>query len=479
MNPVDTEAEHQFSKAKQLLTDILQSEKIVKELEEEEANPDPRLVYGKAPTLWLLIVQRLLGGISLNEAVKCLLEEHMDLLPQGNRRVEEGTLSTNSSAYSKARQSIDLEVVKRFCNIVCNFLAHRAGPAFLGQRVFILDGTTITLPPTKELKEKFPPAQNQLGESVWPVAMLLVAHELTTGCAMVPQINAMYGPENSSEAKQATVAIASLPSASIVLADSGFGIFQVVWNCKKYRKNFLFRLTKQRFKMLQKQANLVEEDEGYRTYHLTWTPSDYERRTNPELPTDASVEVFMHQITLPNGEELLLVTDLQVDALSAGQLYQRRYDVEFDIRDLKVTMDTEHIHAKSYQTVMKELYGSIIAFNIVTQFRRQAAKLINIAPRKLSFTGVWLVFQYELLRPKFDSYQASQMAYQRALINASRELLPQRKGQRNYPRVAHPRRAKSTKFQKEQAKQKANEKKNSLQYLHHPPNDRKVDGIER
>ncbi len=38
--------------------------------------------------------------------------------------------------------------------------------------------------------------------------MLLVAHELQTGCALVPQIDPMYGRQLS-EAKQAVAALAS------------------------------------------------------------------------------------------------------------------------------------------------------------------------------------------------------------------------------------------------------------------------------
>lgn len=441
----------QFSKAKSLLCEVLKSAEVVQQLEDDAGHPNAKLVYTKAPTLWLLVLQRLFGGLSLTEAVKCLLNEHGDLLPQENRRVAEGTLSSNNSGFNKARQRIPLEVIKRFSHLVCNYLARRAEPAFLGQRVFILDGTTITLPPTPELKKAFPPAQNQHGESVWPVAMLLVAHELQTGCAMVPQIDPMYGPDNSSEAKQAAQAIAELPDNSIVMADSGFGIFQVAWSCKTHKKNFVIRLTNQRFKTLVKQAQRVEkedEPEGCQTYYLNWHPSAHDRQANPHLPEDASIEVFIHKIELDNLQSLMLVSDIEVDGLSVGQLYEHRYDVEFDIRDVKVTMDTESLRAKSVDTVMKELLGSIIAFNIVTQFRRQAAKLINAKPRKLSFTGVWITFQYDLLRPKLDSYETCQLAYQRALINASKQKLPERKEKRNYPRLAHPRRQKTTKFKK-------------------------------
>lgn len=453
-SPIDqVEAEQQFCKAKLLLSELLQSPEILKELE-NEGRANAKLVYGKAPTLWLLILQRLHGGLTLERAVKCLLEEHRELLPE-NRRVVDGTLSGNTSAYNRARKTIPLDVVERFSNLICNHLAERADPAFLGRRVFILDGTTITLPPTPELKKHFPPAQNQHGESVWPIALLLVAHELQTGCALVPQVDPMYGPNNSSEVKQAARAIAQLPSNSIVMADSGFGIFQVAWSCVSEDHEFLFRLSKTRFKSHLKQAALVDEGEGYRTYHLFWKPSKKERQSNPHFPADASIEVFLHQVDLENGDTLELISNIQVDATTVAQLYQRRYDVEFDIRDIKVTMDTERIRAKSVDTVMKELLGSIIAYNLVTQFRRQAAKLIRVPPRKLSFTGVWLIFEIDLLQAKLDTLEDCQLAYQRALINATKKRLPERKEKRSYPRVAHPRRPKTTKFQKQQAKQKS------------------------
>ncbi len=52
-----------------------------------------------------------------------------------------------------------------------------------------------------------------------PVAMLLVAHELQTGCALVPQIDPCTA-DNSSEAKQAVAALAQLPAGSIVMGAS-------------------------------------------------------------------------------------------------------------------------------------------------------------------------------------------------------------------------------------------------------------------
>ncbi len=447
-----SDLEQQFCRAKMLLSDLIELPSIKRELGGVEEVPASR-VYTQAPTLWLLVLQRLGGGLTLEKAVKDLIENQSDILPQ-NRRVTEGRLSENNSAYNKARQKLPISVIEQFTHRICDHLARQAQPAFGNQRVFIIDGTTFTLPPTPALKKAFPPATNQHGESVWPVAMLMVANEMQTGCALVPQVDPMYGPNNSSESRQAEHVVDRLPERSIVLADSGFGIFSVAFHCQRRRKEFLFRLTKQRYRAYHKKATLVEDGKGYRTHHLIWEPSTKDRQNHPDLPDDSQIEVFLHQVDLENGETLELVSNIESDAVSMGQLYRRRYEVEFDIRDLKVTMDTENIRAKSVDTMMKELLSSVIAYNLVSQLRRQAAKLINVEPRRLSFSGVWTTFQYNLLRKDLDTLEQWRLEYNRALVSASGRKLPNRKSDRSYPRLAHPRRQKTTKFQKSLRKRK-------------------------
>lgn len=457
-SPDELWSEENYAKFRETLSRVLCSAEIVRELNAGEALPNSRMVYTQAATLVLLILQRLDGGLSLQELVKNLRKHHLDLLPE-NRRVTEGTLSSNPSAYHQARKRIPLETVEKFSTLVCNHFSLRAQPLLQGRRVFVIDGTTLTFAPTPELKKAFPPASNQLGPTVWPVALLLVAHELQTGCAMVPQIHPMYGPNNSSETQQAICALEQLPPESLVMADSNFGVYSVAWKCRQERHAFLFRLSKQRYKSHIQSATLIESAPGHRTYHLLWKPSPHEQKTHPWIPKEAVLEVFVHQIDVPDGKTVELITDLEIDALSVADLYQRRYEVEFDIRDLKVTMNTENIRAKSVDIVLKELWGSILAYNLVVQFRRQAAQLQRINPRELSFTGVWLTFRYDLLQAKVESLADGQLIYTRALINAGQCRLPKRTKQRSYPRVAHPRRKKSTKTQKERAKEKAKQKK--------------------
>jgi hypothetical protein len=199
---------------------------------------------------------------------------------------------------------------------------------------------------------------------------------------------------------------------------------------------------------------LLEADEGGKTYKLHWTPSVKDRKTHPDLPDDASVDVFLHEVRLENGETLYLVTTLPISYQLASDYYAYRYDVEHDIRDIKVAMDTENIRARSVEMVRKELLTSIVAYTLVVQFRRQAARHANVLPRELSFTRVWDTFCSFLIEKSPCGEQQWQARFTAALrLAAKYGKLPKRSKPRHPPRRAHPRRPKSTKFIKQQRTQ--------------------------
>ncbi len=451
----------QFSKARMILAQTLGSEQAHQLFkEDEDSTPVAHKVFTNAPVIFMLVLQRLGKGYSLEQVVQELLKHHKDLLPQNNKRVREGRLSENTSAYSRARGEISLDKVKNFCQLVADHIAQRAPFTFDQRRVFIFDATTISFQPTMELQKHFPPASNQHGQGVWPIALISVVAELHSGCITAADIGAMYGENNTSESKQLKSLCHRIPPGSIILGDSNYGIFANAYAASRGGCQFLFRLTKQRFKahisaqdtveLKDRETKATKDSPATKTYYRMWFPTDKERRNNPELaglPRGSGIEVLIHQITLANSSEpIFLITDLEVDAQSVALLYQSRYDVEFSIKDVKVTMDTESIRARKYDTVMKEIYGSLIAFNLVSQFRRQAAELAGVSPRRLSFTSAWLTFRYRLLDAKLENADDAQSAYQKALEIAGKKKLSIRSGQRSYPREAYQRAPKSSKF---------------------------------
>ena len=431
---------------------------LIKAPEQQELlDPDQRettkMVYTNAVTLWMLILQRLGGGTSLSEVVGEALSHGHELFPD-NKRVREKTLSENSGTYAQARKRLPLKTILEFSERVCHHLGQISEPVIDGRRVFILDGTTITLAPTDALREAYPPAPNQHGDSVWPVAQLMVANEMQSGCALLPQIDPMYGENNASEAVQAHRIVRELPAESMVMADSGFGIYSVAHHAIAAKHDFLLCLTKCRFKSFRRNAELIDKGPAHKTYHLFWRPTAKDRKSTPGLSAQASIEVVLHEVELSSDETLYLASNLELDAPTAATVYCRRYDVEFDIRDLKVTMDAENIRAKSVEMFKKELYTSVVAYNLVAQFRRQAAQLARVKPRRLSFKGVWTTMKYRLLLQPACSLDEWTERYADALHHASKRKHPNRKQPRSYPRKAHTRRQKSTKFMKAQRNKK-------------------------
>lgn len=403
-------------------------------------------VYTSCVVLWMLIYQRLKPDASLEVAVKHLLETRPAYLPS-NKRLKEGKLSKSTSAYSQARSDLPLEIVEWFAGEVSRAIVAESKPLLGDRKIFLLDGTTLALAPEKELQQTFPPAKNQFGEGVWPIALLTVFHELASGCALLPEIGSMYGPNAVSETELARNGMAKLPANSVVMTDSGFGIFGVAYESERYGHDFLLRMKKSNFESLRKKSTLVSETRNSKTYSLTWNPTAKNRKTQPELPNDASVEATLHEVVVNERLTLYLVTNLKQDANTLADLFKHRVQVEIDIRNLKVVLDTENIRAKSVEMFKKELYTSVVAYNLVSQLRRQAAQIINVPPRRMSFKGTWTTFQTFLLRHMHTDPKNWREAFRTALFYATKDKLPNRPG-RTAKREAYRKRPKDVQFEK-------------------------------
>jgi hypothetical protein len=410
-------------------------------------------IYSTSLVLWMLVYQRMSKDSSLEAAVKKMLDSRPVFL-RPNKRLAEGTLSTNTGAYSRARTRMPLEAAKWLAEGVAQALIDAAPPSYRNRRLFITDGTTITLAPEEALQRQFPPALNQHGEGVWPVVLVVVTHDLASGVALPPEIGPMYGPHAVSETALVRRSFERLPADSVVMTDSGFGIFRVAYEARKTGHPFLLRLTKPRYEALRRKATLESEGDTWKSYLHTWRPSAKERQNNPELPADARLEVRLHEIAINDEWTLYLATDLMDDedtAPALGEAYYHRYHVEIDIRNLKVVLNMETMRARSVEMFQKELLMSVVAYNLTAQFRQQAAELAELPPRRLSFKRTWTTFRTFLLSAMFTDAASWRERYRLALHYAMRDRLPHRPG-RSYEREAYGRRPKSAHFKKRKSK---------------------------
>jgi len=447
-NPSDSRWDVEFDRAFEQLSQLVDFDDV-----DRMFPVAPNGIYTTALVLWMLVYQRMSSDSSLEAAVKKMIEARPVFL-RPNKRVEEGTLSSATGTYSRARTRMPLEAAKWLAEGVSQSLIDASPPTYRGRRIFMLDGTTVTLAPEEELQQQFPPASNQFGEGVWPVVLLVVAHEMASGAALIPEVGPMYGPNAVSETALVRRCLEQMPADGIAMADAGFGIFRVAYEARQTGRAFLLRMTKARFMALRKKATPLSEGKNWKSYSHTWRPSAQERRKHPDLPEDAALEVWLHEVEISDKLTLYLVADLMDEedmALALAAAYKQRYDVELDIRNLKVVLDTETIRAKSVEMFQKELLASVVVYNLVTQFRRQAAEQVDLPPRSLSFKRTWTTFCTFLLSAMYTDPESWRGRYRLALHYAMQDKLPHRPG-RSYEREAYSRRPKSAQFKRRKPK---------------------------
>lgn len=398
-------------------------------------------VYTVELTTWMMMRQRLDPKGTLSTSVQDVAEGRPQALLPTHKRLTEGTLCSNTGGYSEARRRLGQVVVEDVAGRIFNYLMADAPEALpgLGRQVFLLDGSSLDLPDTPELRKAYPPAQNQHGDAHWPVVRIVLAHDLISGLAMQPCWGPMYGDQAVSEQALATAVIGRLPAGSVVVADRNFGVFSTAYDADQSGHPILARLTDARARHLL-QGRLPQRTDQW----VDWKPSRWERAHHPDLPADACVRgrVIACQVTRQGRTvQLYFFTTLELPPEEIAQLYGYRWNIETDLRSLKQTVHLHSLRTRSVAMVAKELVLAVAAYNLVRGTMCAAAHTAGIDPRQLSFSRVQDVVNACL--PSLsdaDSPEAYQRVLDRMLRRAAQCKLPRRPQRRSYPRAVWPRR---------------------------------------
>jgi hypothetical protein len=82
------------------------------------------------------------------------------------------------------------------------------------------------------------------------------------------------------------------------------------------------------------------------------------------------------------------LTDAQKFSTSdIADLYGFRWNVELDIRSIKSNLNLDHVRCKSPAMVRRELWTTLLAYNLIRSTSAAAAMLHQVQPRTISFTS--------------------------------------------------------------------------------------------
>ncbi|MCH8968350.1 MAG: IS4 family transposase [Planctomycetes bacterium] len=380
--------------------DALTEEAIHKAFDDEGNSfaEDEEAVYTPAITLWAFLSQVLFK----DEQRSCVaaVARVIVLLVA----LERGPCSSNTGAYCRARGKLSETVIRRLAVDLADGCERQLDPARLwhGRHVYLVDGTTVSMPDTPENQEAYPQPTHQPQGLGFPLARVVVLLSLATGMltdlAMGP-----YAGKETGETALLRQLLKRFRPGDILLGDRYFCSYFMIALLQEMGVDFVTRVHQLRTIDFRRGRRLGQGD-----HVVLWSrpqrPKWMDPQTYDRMPASIEVREVHVRISEPGfrTESFVAVTTLMAAAVYAkddiAELYHSRWQAELDIRAIKITMGMDILRCKTPEMVRKEMWTCLLAYNLIRQTLLQSAQKAGVPPRALSFTAAvqsiaasWLV----------------------------------------------------------------------------------------
>lgn len=396
-------------------------------------------VFNSAMTMWLMVSQKLGRRDSIANSVQNLratatLDSVGSLVAKSKKFIFK-SLSTHTGGLSNARQRLPLEKVELFCHHVSTVsdAQHVEYSKLYDYSVYVMDGSTIGLSNTQELREEFHTFENQ-HKSNHVAARVVVVHNVQTGVALRPEIGSLKDSEQTLIKR--FLGSKQLPSKSIVIGDRNFGTFSIAFEAQQHNIIPLVRLQEGRVKKILGKQSIDQDGD----YAVTWTASKNDLE-NKDIPSAASIRgrVICTTVSQPGQRSQRLFFFTTVKNLAVDQIldiYKRRWFIETDLRTIKSTVNLEIIKSRTPDMVRKEILLGVLGYSLIRSIIASGASSLKLDPRKLSFTqALGFIITSNICLMAAKNVKEVQIILDGFLRGLRQCILPQRKTQRIEPRA--------------------------------------------
>lgn len=298
-----------------------------------------------------------------------------------------------TGAYCDARRRLPVAVVRRLVRETA-----RRGEAEVpacrlwnGRRVFLVDGSTLSMPDTPENQAVFPQPRAQKRGLGFPIARVVVLISLWTGLVRDLAMGPYKGKETGETALFRRM-LDALEGGDVVVGDRCFGSYFMLAELSRRGVDGAFRMHQRRKCDFRRGRILGVGDhvaEWARPARPDWM-SEYQYRAYPNvmLIRESRYEIVAggYRATSLTVTPTLLDADaFPASALAA--LYGGRWHVETDIRSIKCDMHMDVLRCKSPEMVEKEAWVHMLGHNLIRRAMSRAAAEAGVAPRSVSFKG--------------------------------------------------------------------------------------------
>jgi hypothetical protein len=339
-------------------------------------------VFTPITTIWGFLSQVLSDDHSCRDAVARIIAH----------RAASGleACSPNTASYCNARARIPTAVLRTLARRTARELQDGAADEWKwnGRDVFIADGSHVSMPDTPENQASYPQPVVQQPGLGFPLARVTVLLSLATGACHDLAI-APYAGKGTGETTLLRQMYGALSPGDVVLADALFDNY--------------FLACELRERGIELVARVQAERVGTRTVEarpdgdiITWRRPNKPRGMTGEQYRRYPESLVMRQVTVDardkdnRAERFQVVTtilDASIDGGQIGDLYERRWCGEVDIRAIKATLQMDILRCKTPEMVEKEIWAHLLAYNLLRTVMAVAAAEVGIDPREVSFKG--------------------------------------------------------------------------------------------
>ncbi len=391
-------------------------------------------VFSTQLVLWAFLAQVLRGG--KGGACAAAVADIATYLHQTGHQSPSG----DTGDYCRSRAKLDLGALRGLAVHAGRELEEAADPAWLwhGLHAKLIDGFTFTMPDTPDNQRAFPQQPNQRAGAGFPIARACVVLSLATAAICDMKIGRYQGKETGESALLRGI-LDCLSAGDVAVFDRCFCSFMLLAILNLRGIHFCARLHQRRPIDFRRGQRLGHDD-----HLITWTrpkrPDWMPEELYATIPQTMTLRQVRFGVTVPGRrtECLTVVTSLTdaqaYPAEDIAELYGYRWNAELDIRDIKQTLGLDHVRCKSPHMISRELWVTVLAYNLVRKLIATAASVHDKQPRQLGFTlacqtvlSSWMLLATGLCRD-------AQELWRRALERIAANVVANRPG-RIEPRV--------------------------------------------
>ncbi len=364
--------------------DLLDGELVRSALIEEKLKFRLR-TYTPLVTLWTFLTQVLDPDHSCRKAVSSL---RAFLVSQGQPAV-----SADTSNYCKARKRLPLSFIIRLVRKFAERLEKKASSAWLwkGRSVHMVDGSTASMPDTLANQRAYPQPVSQKPGVGFPLARFVAIISLATGAVLDVALGPCFG-KRTGETSLLRTLLRRMKKGSILLGDRSFASYFGIAELLEREIDGVFRMH-QRRKIDFRRGRCL----GITDHIVIWQKPDrpkwMDEATYAQMPNEMQVRELRFRVEQPGYrvDEIVLVTTL-LDAVvytkeDLADLFLKRWNVELDLRSIKIVMQMDVLRCKTPDLVDKEIWVHMLAYNIIRELMVTAAAKNGAEPREMSFKG--------------------------------------------------------------------------------------------